>query len=303
MRRRAASLLLLLLLAVAEAPARQTSGDLRLRTMEVVWTTVKERHFDPELNGVDWDEVRRRYTPRVLAASTDADFYRALNDMLGELGQSHFAVLPPWVYEKEGVSVGELPPVQARAESQRLEGGFGYLRFNALMLPILPPARAAMKGFGDAPGIVVDLRGNRGGDPGVGAAVAGLFHTTRCSLGTTRFRNGEHRRVVYPSANAYEGPVAILVDERTASAAETFAAAMQECGRAVIVGRRTAGMALPSVFERLPTGARLQYAIGEYRTPKGVVLEGRGVAPDVPAGDDVALEKAVTVLEKLAKGR
>jgi len=66
------------------------------------------------------------------------------------------------------------------------------------------------------------------------------------------------------------------------SAAETFSAAMQENGRAKIVGRPTIGAALPSVIERLPTGARLQYAIGEYRTPKGFVLEGRGAQPDAP---------------------
>jgi hypothetical protein len=60
------------------------------------------------------------------------------------------------------------------------------------------------------------------------------------------------------------------------------------------------------VTEKLPTGARLQYAVGEYRTPKGVVLEGRGAQPDaiveisrrnLLAGRDPVIEKAVSIIK------
>jgi carboxyl-terminal processing protease len=384
--------------------------------MEIVWSRVKERHFDPGLNGVDWEAVRLRYVPRVLAAGSDAEYYRVLNEMLGELRQSHFTVFPPWVYtgeengregraeagfdvrlvegratiarvekaspaaeaglrpgfvvthvgdesldalleriraskhghssegalmravrtrlrgepgstvevryldargrprtvalarrfaEGELVSLGELPSYRVVFEGRRLPGNVGYLRFNLFMLPVLPRVRAAMSELRDARGIVLDLRGNAGGEPAVATAIAGLFHTSRCSLGTTRFREGELHRIVHPSAEPFTGPLVILTDEGTASAAETFAAALQESGRATVAGARSAGGALPSVFEKLPTGARLQYAIGEYRTPKGVVLEGRGVIPDARValtrrdllrGRDAALDAAVAVI-------
>jgi carboxyl-terminal processing protease len=133
-----------------------------------------------------------------------------------------------------------------------------------------------------------------------------MFYTTRASLGVTRFRQGELDRPVYPNPDAYTGPLVILTDEGTVSAAETFAAAMQENGRAKIVGRPTIGAALPSAIERLPTGARFQYAIGVYRTPKGVILEGRGAQPDARveitrrdllAGRDPIIEKAISMIQ------
>lgn len=413
---------LCLLLAPYEAPAQHTSRDLRRQTLETVWRTVKDRHFDPSLVGVDWDAVRDRYRPRVLAAARDEEYYRLLNEMLGELGQSHFVVFPPWLFADAGrtergdvgievrlvegrvtivrvvpessahaaglrtgfvvthvggepvaallrriergdvpspkrrtvlvrtvrsrlrgasgstvhvrllderdrprsvvlerhpasgevVALGEMPPLRARVESSRVDRDFGYLRFDLFALPVLPPVREAMRSFHDAKGVVVDLRGNAGGEIAVSTAIAGLFYSKRCSLGTTRFRDGTLERPVYPSRAAFEGPLVILVDEGTASAAETFTAALQESGRATVVGQTTAGSALPSVFERLPCGGRLQYAIGEYRTPMGVVLEGRGVAPEVAveptrrdllAGRDAALDVAVSLLRKLSPRR
>ena len=204
------------------------------------------------------------------------------------------------------IKFGELPVYLGQVESRRLANGIGYLRFNLFMLPLLEPIREAMKSFRDSPGVILDLRGAPGGEIAVTTAVAGLFHTSQTTLGTTRLRQGELRRVVLPNTDAYTGPLIILTDEGTASAAETFAVALQENGRAKIAGRPTAGGALPSLIEKLPTGARLQYAIGEYRTPKGVVLEDRGVQPDAPVeitrralieGRDPVLEKAITIIQ------
>jgi carboxyl-terminal processing protease len=81
---------------------------------------------------------------------------------------------------------------------------------------------------------------------------------------------------------AFAGPVVVLVDERSASAAEIFAAAIKETERGTVVGRPTAGAVLASVEERLPDGGKLQISIRDYRTQHGVRLEGRGVEPNVP---------------------
>jgi carboxyl-terminal processing protease len=85
---------------------------------------------------------------------------------------------------------------------------------------------------------------------------------------------------------------------------------MQELGRASVVGERTAGAALPSYFQKLPTGALFQYAIGDFKTPKGVLIEGRGVAPDVEVkmnrralldGHDPQLDAAIEEIMKRAQ--
>jgi carboxyl-terminal processing protease len=108
--------------------------------------------------------------------------------------------------------------------------------------------------------------------------------------------------LVNPQPNPYLGKVMILMDYGTASTSEIFAIGLQENGRAVLIGETTAGMALPSIFETLPTGALFQYAIMDYTSPKGTLVEGRGVKPDLEVsqirqdlldGRDLPLEIAI----------
>jgi len=125
-----------------------------------------------------------------------------------------------------------------------------------------------------------------------------------------QMRAGYQNFAVTPQSLVYSGPLAIILDGGSASTSEVFASGMQELGRAVIVGERSTGAALPSVIQKLPTGALFQYAIGDFKTPKGTLIEGRGVLPDVPvklaraallAGRDMSLEAAVLALQKRAR--
>jgi len=74
--------------------------------------------------------------------------------------------------------------------------------------------------------------------------------------------------------------VVVLVDRGTASAAEIFAAVMQDHGRATVLGRPTAGAVLASWSYELADGGQLQLSREDYLAPKGRRLEGRGVEPD-----------------------
>ena len=60
----------------------------------MVWTTVRDQHFDTTLNGVDWDAVRAEFEPKVQAALSQEDLRGLLTAMLARLGQSHFGILP-----------------------------------------------------------------------------------------------------------------------------------------------------------------------------------------------------------------
>jgi carboxyl-terminal processing protease len=74
--------------------------------------------------------------------------------------------------------------------------------------------------------------------------------------------------------------VVVLTDEGTASTSEILAAGLQEAGRALVVGDTTLGAVLPSAIAELPGGAVIQYVVADFRTPKGILIEGRGVQPD-----------------------
>jgi len=177
-------------------------------------------------------------------------------------------------------AMGNFPPQKVIFESKRLDGNVGYIRFNMWTIAQMPKIRQAIRDFSDAKGIVFDLRGNPGGVGGMAPGVAGLLTSERTSLGSMTSRTTEQKFIVYPQANPFAGKIVILIDYGSASTSEVFAAGMQEIGRAVIVGERSAGGVLPSVFDTLPTGAIFQYVISDYKSPKNILIEKRGVMPD-----------------------
>jgi carboxyl-terminal processing protease len=198
--------------------------------------------------------------------------------------------------------LGNFPAQPVVFESKLLPGNIGYIRFNMWVIPQMAKIRAAVREFGMTRGIIFDLRGNPGGVGGMAPGVAGLLMDKQISLGSMRARQGTMNFIVYPQEAPFLGPVVILTDHGTGSTSEVFAAGLQETGRAVTIGETTAGAVLPSVFEKLPTGAIFQYAVADYRSPKDILIEGRGVPANlaVPltresllAGHDTQLETAI----------
>ena len=100
-------------------------------------------------------------------------------------------------------------------------------------------------------------------------------------LGEMETRDSTLKFIIFPRAETYAGPLAILVDDRSASTTEILAAGLQDLHRARIFGVRTAGAALPSDIVRLPNGDGFQYPQALYVSANGEVLEGAGVTPDV----------------------
>lgn len=98
-------------------------------------------------------------------------------------------------------------------------------------------------------------------------------------------------------------PLVVLVDGGTASAAEIVAAALQDRGRAVLIGSRTFGKGSVQAPSRLSDGSALELTVGHYLTPSGRSLDGVGVAPDVEvppnAASSVFEQRAVEVLSGL----
>jgi carboxyl-terminal processing protease len=116
-----------------------------------------------------------------------------------------------------------------------------------------------------------------------------------------KMRDTTLKFVIFPRPKTYNGPLAILIDEGSASTSEILAGGLQDLKRARIFGTRSAGAALPSDIVRLPNGDGFQYAQASYTSESGKVLEGNGVKPDVEvrqtrdalaAGRDLALEAA-----------
>jgi carboxyl-terminal processing protease len=130
-------------------------------------------------------------------------------------------------------------------------------------------------------GWIVDLRGNPGGSEQTLSEFAGRFLASGIVLDAVDRDGHETRSPVDGHLFPVQRPLAVLVDNESGSAAELFAATMQEYGRARIVGTRTAGAVNGALETALPDGAAIQYTVVEARTGKNRrPLDGSGVTPD-----------------------
>lgn len=205
----------------------------------------------------------------------------------------------------EKVRFGNLPDARVFQETKSLEGGVGYYTLNIFLDPprVMPAFEAFIREYLDAPGLVIDMRGNHGGIITMSMGMGGwLVDTPNLYLGTLRAQNTELRLVLNPRDVTYEGPVAVLIDEESISNAELLAAGLKDIGRARVFGSRSAGLLLPSVVELLPNGDGFQYAFADYTSASGESPEGVGVEPDetvletpgtLSGGGDPVLEAAL----------
>lgn len=151
-----------------------------------------------------------------------------------------------------------------------LEPGRAYvkiLNFERETSAELHEALEAMGGS-ELAGVVLDLRGNPGGMIESAARVAALFLEENDRILWIRGRTGPKEDLrVPPGLRTYGFPLRVLVDDRTASAAELVAGALQDHGRARVLGQRTFGKGLvQSVFE-LSGGTALALTTAFYETP------------------------------------
>lgn len=165
--------------------------------------------------------------------------------------------------------------------------------------------------------VVIDLRGNPGGLLLEADATLSCFLPERQEWATRVSRNGRPMTLaIMPGCGSLTGPVtndvALLVDGSSRSAAELTPAALQESGRALVVGEHTAGAVLISQDSPLPDGGRLTLSRADYITAGGVRLEKRGVEPDIVvvrtheerrAGLDPALDAAIAALARQETAR
>ncbi len=234
-----------------------------------------------------WLEVGNRYLPvqglasAMLGSAGETRTY-SVEDEHGEVRQLEIPLVVP-VGKGQPVKLGHLGPVPLVLEDRLIDDEVLYMHFNIFLGPqyLMPWFQKAIQKNRDARGLIIDLRGNPGGLGLMACGIAGwLLETENLELGVMKMRDHDMHFVVNPRLDPWKKPVAVLIDEGSASTAEIFAQGLQDLQRARLFGRTTAGAALPSMIESLPCGDLLQYAIAGYRSMSGRVLEGDGVVPD-----------------------
>lgn len=146
--------------------------------------------------------------------------------------------------------------------------------------------------------LVFDVRYNPGGYAHELVALLDYLLPEGDLFRTVRYDGKEH--VDTSDADCLEVPLAVLVNESSYSAAEFFAAALQEYEAGIVVGEKTVGKGYFQTTHRLADGSAVALSTGKYFTPKGVSLAETGVTPDiiVPVDEETAARIYYGTLER-----
>ena len=171
-------------------------------------------------------------------------------------------------------------------EHRTLAPGIGYIRiadFPDKVASLVSQAIADLKKEGPLHALVLDLRWNQGGFLDEAVRVADTF-IAQGRIVSTRSRHKRDDRTfdAKPGGPAEDIPLVALVNESSASAAEVVAGALQDHGRARLVGARTYGKGAVNKRFPLPDGSGILLSTGKYYLPKGRLIEGEGLTPDQP---------------------
>lgn len=192
-----------------------------------------------------------------------------------------------------------------------LDDGIGHLwvySFSDVTESEVQEALAELSGAGGR-GLILDLRNNPGGLLTSVLNVTDIFLDGGQILYEVDADGNRTEHAADSGGEAESIPMVVLVNQYSASASEIMAGALKANGRATVVGATTFGKGSVNITRELSDGSAIYFSIRRWYLPDGTQIEGQGVTPDIhvdsgtqtlpaPAEDDVALRKAIEVLEQ-----
>ncbi|HEX2797600.1 MAG TPA: S41 family peptidase, partial [Immundisolibacter sp.] len=172
--------------------------------------------------------------------------------------------------------------------SRSLDPGYGYLRVSQFQVNTGRKLRDAVtelkeKNGGALKGLVLDLRNNPGGVLTAAVSVSDAFISDGLIVYTEGRGPEAAQKFSATSGDILEGvPIVVLVNAGSASASEIVAGALQDNGRAIIMGEKTFGKGSVQTILPISESAALKLTTARYFTPKGRSIQAEGIAPDVP---------------------
>ena len=183
-----------------------------------------------------------------------------------------------------------------------LKGSVGYIRLGQFNAKSAEDVKAAIKSLTDkgAKAFVFDLRDNPGGLLDQAIAVSSLFIKDGVIVRVDE-RNVPEKEYRALGGKVTDAPLFVLMNGDSASASEITAGALQDYGRATLVGEKSFGKGSVQTIEQLPWGGAVKFTIAHYLTPKKRVINGIGLQPDVLVKMDRSKEMTPTTDTQLIK--
>lgn len=193
-------------------------------------------------------------------------------------------------------------------QSEMKEGQIGYIYIKEFDDVTVEQFQKALTGLKDQgmKGLVIDIRNNPGGN--LDAVVEMLqMILPEGDIVSVRNRDGEQEKYSCDGAEEFDKPLAVLVNQYSASASEIFSGAVQDHGTGSIVGMTTYGKGVVQDILDLGDGTSMKLTTAEYFLPSGRSINEKGITPDVEVEAvydeenpeyDNQLEKAVEIVKE-----
>jgi len=281
-----------------------------LDMFDALWSDFDASYSFFNLKGIDWNDSRMRFRSQLSSTSTDSQLFAVMSNMLIELEDPHVRLNTPvgdsaytgWfdqfpanfddsVVTATYLGSNAMMSPQANMLFGKVDADIGYLRVHSLggsghgadidfILNRLSGIRA----------LIVDMRGNGGGNDQNGEAIAARFADATRLYRRVRFREGPSHGDFGPfidsfiapgGAQSFFGPIAVLTNRSTISSAESMVLAFAVIPNTVSIGDFTGGGSANPAQRTLANG--WQYTVSrwiEFR-PDGTTFEGIGIEPDI----------------------
>ena len=172
-----------------------------------------------------------------------------------------------------------------------MNGSVGYIRLGQFNAKSATDVKAAVQSLTKkgAKSFVLDLRDNPGGLLDQAIALSSLFIKDGVIVRVDE-RGVPEKEYRASGDKVTDAPLVVLINGDSASASEIAAGALQDYGRATLVGEKSFGKGSVQTIEELPWGGAVKFTIAHYLTPKKRVINGKGLQPDVLVKMDRAKE-------------
>jgi len=229
---------------------------------------------------------------------TESDFLKAISGKPGKTLK--LEVLRGWYTFNADVTIAE---VKMRAVTSKvIDKDIGYIRITSFSKDSAEEFSTELKSLNEkqVKSLIIDIRDNGGGYVDQGIKICDML-LPECTIGYLEDKNGK-RKTFNSDEESCGLKLAVLINEKSASASEILAAAVKDNKAGVTVGRKTYGKGLSQTEFKFKDGSALKLTTAQYLTPSEKVLDGKGVTPDnkISKGEDdedKQLDKAVALLK------
>lgn len=320
--------LILLLPLMAACVDEDEYDDTPQGNFEALWKIIDEHYcfldYKQHEYGLDWQQVYNKYRVRVQGQLTDLQLFEVLTQMLGELRDGHVNLSTSYDYGRywswfenypANVSdtllrryMGTDYKIASGLRYRILDDNIGYLRYESFSSPIGEGnIDEALMYMMLCQGLIIDIRGNGGGDLTYAELLAARFCKEKTLVGYTQHKTGKGHsdfsslepQYIEPSSNIrWTKPVVVLTNRQVFSAANEFTMYMKAMPMVKVVGDHTGGGAGMPFSSSLPNGWVVRFsAIPTYDAQRQSTEF--GIDPDyyVSLSDEDVLKGRDTIIE------